>query len=150
MTGFTITYIPLNNSFKFEHSTHNFTFKSTSTCFELLGFKDNQNYSSTSKILQSTITVNLFPIRTIYVETQNVICSNINHATPNNACIICAIPVNNSQFGLVTYNNNGVTRFQVDHIRNFTELKIRLTDQDGDLLDLNGCHWSMTIQIDII
>ncbi len=150
MTGFTITYISLTNKFKFEHATSYFTFKKESTCFELLGFVENENVTSTSKILTSTITCNLFPIRTIYVESPNVVCSNINHATPNNASVICSIPVNNSQFGLISYLNNGVTRFKIDHIRNFTELKIKLTDQDGDLLDLNGCHWSMTIQLDII
>jgi hypothetical protein len=32
---------------------------------------------------------------------------------------------------------------------NLTLLHIKLTDQDGALLDLNGCHFSLTLQIDI-
>jgi hypothetical protein len=36
----------------------------------------------------------------------------------------------------------------VNDIKNFTLLQLALTDQDGDILDLNGCHWSMTLQID--
>ena len=37
MTGFTITYTSLNNSYTFSHTTENFVFKKNSTCFEILG-----------------------------------------------------------------------------------------------------------------
>jgi hypothetical protein len=38
----------------------------------------------------------------------------------------------------------------LNHIKNFISLNISLTDQDGDILDLNGYHFSLTLQIDIV
>ena len=32
---------------------------------------------------------------------------------------------------------------------NLTLLHLKLTDQDGAVLDLNGCHFSLTLQLDI-
>ena len=38
MSGFTITYNSMTNKITFSHSTYNFSFLSTSTCNEILGF----------------------------------------------------------------------------------------------------------------
>lgn len=149
-TGLTFTYNSTKNRYVITHPTYNFVLKSDSTCFELLGFPDNNNYSSASKSLTSIITINLFPIRAVLIESSNIICNNINayENQQNNASILASIPVNTSPNSIITYSNNGYTKFLVDHFDNFTNLNIRLTDQDGDTLDLNGCHWSMAIQID--
>ena len=37
----------------------------------------------------------------------------------------------------------------IHHARNLTNLHIKLTDQDDDVIDLNGIHWSLTLEIDI-
>lgn len=149
-TGLTFTYNSTKNKFTITHSTHNFILKKESTCFELLGFEDNKDYSSVSRNLISTISINLFPIRAILIESHNIICNNINgyEAQQNNASVIGSIPVNTSPNSIITYSNNGYTRFIVDRFENFTYLNIKLTDQDGDILDLNGCHWSLALQID--
>lgn len=149
-TGLTFSYNSTKNKYTITHPSYNFVLKKESTCYELIGFEENNDYSSNLKSLTSTISINLFPIRSILIESQNIICNNINayEAQQNNASILALIPVNTSPNSIITYSNNGYTKFLVDHFDNFTNLNIRLSDQDGDSLDLNGCHWSLAIQID--
>ena len=149
MTGFTITYSSLNNTYTFTHSTSDFSFKSNSTCMEILGFEENITHNSTSKVLTSTCSINLFTIRNIYIQSNNLMLSNINNATPNNGCILCSIPLTTGQFSIVNYFNTNNVKSRIDNLRNFSAFHISLTDQDGDILDLNGCHFSLTLQIDI-
>ena len=149
MTNFTISYSSLNNTFTFTHSTSNFSFTSASTCMEILGFEENIEHNSVSNILMSSCCINLFTIRNIYIQSNNLMLSNINNATPNNSCILCSIPLTTGQFSIVNYFNANNVKSRIDSLRNFSSLHISLTDQDGDILDLNGCHFSLTLQIDI-
>ena len=149
MTGFTITYSSLNNNFTFTHSTSDFSFKESSTCMEILGFEENVIHNSTSHILSSTCSINLFTIRNIYIQSSNLMLSNINNATPNNGSILCSIPLTTGQFSVINYFNTNNVRSRIDSIRNLSSFQVSLTDQDGDILDLNGCHFSLTLQIDI-
>jgi hypothetical protein len=148
MTGFSITYSSLDNSFTFTHSTNNFEFKDNSTCMECLGFDENIPHSSTSRILKSTNSINLFTIRNIYIQSNNLSLNNINHATPTLANILASIPLTSGANSVITYSNVNNVKTTVNDIKNFSILQIALTDQDGDILDLNGCHWSLTLQID--
>jgi hypothetical protein len=115
---------------------------------EILGFNENVTYSSASKSMTSINCINLFTIRNIYIQSNNLMLNNLNNATPNNCTILCSIPLTTGQFSVVNYNNINNIRSRIDNIRNFTQLNINLTDQDGDILDLNGCHFSVTLQID--
>ena len=148
MPNFTITYTSMNNTFTFTHSSSDFSFESNSTCMEILGFDEYETYSSSSRVLTSVNSINLFTIRNIYIQSNNLIVKNINHATPNNCSILCSIPLTTGQNSILNYSNVNNVKSSVDNIRNFTMLNISLTDQDGDILDLNGCHWSCTLQID--
>jgi hypothetical protein len=150
MTGFSITYIAYNNSYIFTHSTYDFVFKSNSTCFELLGLIDNIDHTSTSLSLTSDISINFFTIRNNIIQSNNVITNNITSNTPNNSNILCSIPVQSSSYSIINYTNINEIKMFIDRINNFfTLLHISITDQDGDILDLNGCHFSLTLQIDI-
>jgi len=149
MTGFTIAYSSLNNTFTFTHSTSDFIFKSSSTCMEILGFEESIQHNSISRVMTSSACINLFTIRNIYIQSSNLMLSNINNATPNNSCILCSIPLTTGQFSIVNYFNTNNVKSRIDSLRNFSSLQISLTDQDGDILDLNGCHFSLTLQIDI-
>lgn len=151
MAGFTITYTSMNNTFTFTHPTYDFSFKASSTCMEILGFEENVVHNSISKTMTSTCSINLFTIRNIYIQSNNVITNNINNATMNNASILCSIPVSSGQNSIINYNNSNNVKTIVKNsdIINFSTLHMKLSDQDGDTLDLNGCHWSATLQIDI-
>ena len=147
--NFTIVYNVLDNSLTFTHTLYDFQLINTSTCFEMLGFKSNVSYSSTSRILKSDISINLFTIRNILVSSNNFILNNINSSDVNNSNIICSIPINSSSGGIISYSNIFNVSNDVYNLSNITLLHLKLCDQDGLILDLNGCHWSLTLQIDI-
>ena len=148
LTGFSITYSSLNNTFSFTHSTSNFVFKNSSTCMEILGFDETDDYISTAKVLTSVNSINLFTIRNIYIASNNLSLNNINNSTPNLCNILASIPLTSGANSVITYSNTNNVKTGVNDVKNFTLLQVALTDQDGDILDLNGCHWSLTLQID--
>jgi hypothetical protein len=150
MTGFTIVYSSLDNTFTFTHPTAEFEFKDNSTCMECLGFDENLPHSSTTRILKSTNSINLFTIRNIYIQSTNLMLNNINNSTPNLGSILASIPLTTGANSVINYNNFNNVRSSVTYsdMRNLGILNVNLTDQDGDTIDLNGCHFSLTLQID--
>ena len=84
---FTITYDIKTNKYIFNHLFYEFGFYKTSNCFELLGFSES-NKTSINRTLTSDIMINLFPIRQIYITSENFILNNVNHASSSNSNII--------------------------------------------------------------
>jgi len=150
MPGFTITYDSITNTFTFSRSDANtFRFLNTSTCGSLIGM----NISLTSNSEQyTTITsnrcVNLAPIRCICIGT-NLKTFNINKTSVNNQSVICSIPINTQPYSIITYQNPN--NFRVNTYTNLiSSIAIKLMDQNGQQLDLNGANWSITLQFDIV
>jgi hypothetical protein len=147
MSGFTITYDSIVNAFTFTHSTYDFTILSDSTCLSLIGFFKT-NTTSFSKVLTSTRAVNLCSIRCICVHT-NLQTSNISKNNTNNLKILCSIPIDVSPLSVISYKN--YNNFKVNtYSNNISMLSVKLCDQAGNLIDLNGANWSMTIQFHIV
>ena len=142
---FSITYSNSKNKFTFSHSTYDFEFEAFSNCFELLGFDDETDNSSSSRILESANSVNLFTIRNIYITSDNFILNNINSYTPKQSNILCSIPISSMMNSIISYSNVFNIDSEINHVTNLSHLHIKLTDQDGDLIELNKCHWSMTL-----
>ena len=147
--NFAIVYNNLDNTITFTNLLYDFQFLNTSTCFEMLGFIENITVSSISKILKSTISINLFTIRNILISSNNFILNNINSIRPNDTSILCSIPINSVSGSIISYTNNFNVSNDVYNTTNLTLLHLKLTDQDGAILDLNGCHFSLTLQLDI-
>ncbi len=147
--SFTITYNVKTNKLTFSHATYEFTLESDSTCFEVIGFSENVAYASTSQVLTSTLSLNLFTIRNIYVTSDNFQLNNVNNSTPNKSNILCSIPITSAIHSIISYSNIYNVRNMIHNVHNLTNLHIKLTDQDDDLMDINGNHWSMTLEIDI-
>jgi hypothetical protein len=148
MPGFAITYDKITNKYTFTNtSATNFTILASSTCYYLIGFLQENN-ASVSGILTSTRVINLAPIRLINV-LSNLPTNNINKISSNNKSVICCIPVETQPFCIIHYANT--TGFKINSFTNtISTLQIKLTDQLGTLLDLNGSSWSMTLQVDIV
>jgi hypothetical protein len=147
MAGFTISYNNITNQFTFTHSTYDFSFLSTSTCFSLIGLLSQTN-TSTSRTLVSNRAVNLAPIRCICVMT-NLKTFNIDKTQVNNNNTICSIPIITQPYSIITFQNQN--NFRVNTYTNtISTLAIKLMDQTGRLLDLNGANWSMTLQFDVV
>jgi hypothetical protein len=142
-----ITYNTKTNTFLFTSTSGEFTFKSTSNCFELLGFLDNDDYSSTNYILESRIGVNLFTVKNIYVTSDNFILNNIDSNNHNKSNIICSIPVKGVANSILFYEDN--TKHLVHNVENLTTLRIMLTDENSNMIDFNNIHYSITLEITI-
>ena len=147
-SGFTITYDSIKNKFTFSHTTTNFMFMSSSTCLQILGFTPSVTVSSLSLSLTSINCVNVYNIKNIQVNS-NLITYNINKLQKNNYCILCSVPITCTPFSLIEYINR--TNFKTNLFLNrISNIKIKLTDDNGNLIDLNGCHYSITLQLDVI
>ena len=147
-SAFTITYDNIKNKFTFTHTTNDFMFMSSSTCLQILGFNNNITILSTSLSLTSINCVNVYSIRSIQVNS-NLITYNINKVQKNNFCILCSVPITCTPFSLIEYINR--TNFKTNLFLNkISNIKIKLTDDNGNLIDLNGCHYSLTLQLDVV
>lgn len=152
----TITYLPKTNKYYFFHSRHQFSFLSTSTCFELFGFEEGYTYVAPALPFQnlkheltSVIGINLFVVRSILVNSDNFILQNINNTQPNNAGILCSISTTGNPNSIIHYENI-TSKHKIHHLNNINNLHIKICDQDGNVLELNGVNWSMTLEITII
>lgn len=148
MSGFNISYNDITGKLSFLNALYNFQFLSTSTCLEILGFNANRNYLSNNFVLISENVINLHPIKCINIES-NLLTYNINKAMVNNSSILCCIPILTSPYSLITYSNpnNFKTNLFVNEL---SKLHIKLIDQEGNIINLNGNQWAITIQLDVI
>jgi hypothetical protein len=146
----TVSYSTITGKYTFGNSTNNFIIKSQySTCLSLIGCSTNDLYNTSAlKSLTSYTPANLSPRQCICVSS-NLPTGNINNQLGSNRSIICSIPVVNQPFSLITYNNVNGAKFNLySNFINF--LNIKLSDQNGALLNLNGQNFSITLQLDII
>lgn len=148
MGGFTIGYNATTNKYTFINNNTDFTILSSSTCLTLLGFKNNISISSLNKILISSLCCDLSTTKCIYIGS-SFPSSNISKTSKPDNNIIASFPVDVLPFGLLTYSNHNNYRFNT-YANILSSIALKLTDQNGYLLDLNGCDWSLTLQLDII
>lgn len=145
--GFTITFNTATNKYTFTNAS-SFIFKSSSNCFEILGFTEGLQFSSVGGTLTSNLVVNFFTIRNVLIEISNLITYNkTSNPDENNPSILVSIPITTSQNSVLSYVNAFGLSEKISSIANFASLQVRLLDQDLDLLDLNGGNWSMTLQL---
>ena len=93
--------------------------------------------------------INLFPIRQIYITSNYFILNNVNHASSSNANIITSINVVGNPYSIITYDNSSNNNHLIHNLNNINNLNIKITDQDGDLINFNGSHWSLTLVLTI-
>lgn len=145
---FTISYNSINNKFTFSHSTNEFILLSTSTCFELIGFTENINHSSTSKILIGDNQVDLAGTRNVYICTNLQTLNMDSRVGTVSSHILTKIPVNVNNNNLITYYNyNGFRSLLRNRLIN--NIRIRIEDDKGNLININN-HYSISIDLHII
>ena len=146
--SFNITYSSSSNKLTISHSTYDFTLFSSSTCFELLGFSDINHISTTLSLISDNV-INLFTVRNLQIASDNFILNNIDAASPNSSNILASIPVSTSYNNIISYANIHDVYSEINNTRNLTNLHIKLTDQDGNVIELNNAHWSLTLLLSI-
>lgn len=155
LPDFTIVYSKIQGKLQFTHNSQNFTFLKTdihnSTIFGLLGFSSN-NHSSVSRVLTSNQICNMKSINNIFINCEHD-TSNINKCQDrdffyNIRNVLCAIPIDSNYLQMINYTDNNTHTNLYNNV--FSTILIRITDDNGNLVDFNGCNWSMTLQLDFV
>lgn len=148
-TGFTTYYNNITNKITISNASQ-FTIYSGGFG-KLLGFTGN-GYSSGlgPYTISSQNCVNLYTITQIQVET-NLLTYNVSNTETKtqNRNILASIPVATSPFGLIVYENPSQYKTNL-YVGEFNFIEARLLDNNGNVLDMNGCDYCMTLQLDII
>lgn len=143
--SFTITLNSITNILSIRHSTTNFTINSTSTIYSIMGFKKSTSYTSSSLALTMPYTVNFAGLNSFNIHFDNIVTRNIDSFTLSNSSIIASIPVNANQASIIFFNKSFDFEFLVSqNIIDF--IQIDLKDDIGNFIDLNNCHWNLTLQ----
>lgn len=148
LANFTVTYDKIKNKLNFSHATSDFTFLSTSSCFTLLGFQKGMSKSSFSRSLLSPNCVNLIftPCVCIY---SNIDSDCINKsASLQNKRLFHSFPVDVPPNYLLVHSNRELKLNSYTNILSYIELQ--LCSIDGQILDMNNIHWSITLKLDFV
>lgn len=146
-SNYTITFSAITSKLLITHTTSNFIIYA-STINHILGFSKTSNTYSTANLLYGRDCVNLNQIRAINVEV-NFPTYNVNVAQPYNQNILATIPVYVAPFSIITYTNNNNFRTNL-YVNKLDQIQIRLLDNEGRLIDMNGIQYQMTMQLDCI
>jgi len=140
----TIDFSTVTGKYTFSDSLANFTlYYATSTMFNILGFIVNQNHTSTSLALTSTYPVNLLGPLKLKISSKEINITNIDSASGGHTNTLVEIPISASNFGLILYTNVSNIH-SVLHQKSLNGFDIRITDDNGDLVDFNNIDWSMS------
>jgi len=150
LQNFTVTYDIITNRLTFVNSLYNFYFDKSSTCLDLLGFYTDSNLYNTSilKELTSPKSVDLASHKCLHI-TIDIPTGSINLSNKSEMSILSSIPINTSPNSLITFvnsNNDKVCLYK----NTLNAINIRITDQDNNNINLNGCHWSMSLKVDVL
>ena len=141
-SNITVTYDEKTNKLTFTADSGDFTFKSSSTCFDLLGFSSG-THTSSSSVLSSDIVVNLSGISAIFIAS-NFSTRNLDSRNAGFTSIIGKIPVNTASNGILTYTNK--TQFKsIITEKTISVIHLTLEDEDRNIINLNGVGWIITL-----
>ena len=146
---YSLTYDSITGKVTLSNTTNEFTIKVAGTINVVLGFSTTTDTpSGISKSIIGINCVNLTQIRAINVEI-DMPTYNVNVAQRYNQNILATIPVIAQPFGLVTYENPNNFRVNMFSCA-MNMIKIKLVDNQANLIHLNGVNYQMCIQLDIV
>ena len=148
--GITISYDQNTNQFTFEADVP-FTFNSSSTCFKLLGFQEGINHVASfvgaRYMLTSDYIINLSGSSVIYVDIPNLSTHNISSRNNGGFSTIVKSVVCDVPYGSVLSYVNNTNAAVVLGEKYISYFRIRLMDDDYNLLDLKGQHFTCTLEV---
>jgi hypothetical protein len=145
--SYTVSYSSITSKILITHATSNFIIYASSIN-HILGFSKTTNTTSTANLLYGRDCVNLNQIRALNIEC-NFPTYNVNVAQPYNQNILATIPVYVAPFSIITYQNPNNFRTNL-YVNKLDQIQIRIIDNNGALVDMNGIQYQMTLQLDCI
>jgi hypothetical protein len=146
-SSYNVSYSTTTSKILITHSSSDFIIYASSIN-HVLGFSKTTNTTSTGRILYGRDCVNLNQIRALNIEV-NFPTYNVNVAQPYNQNILATIPVYVAPFSIITYQNPNNFRTNL-YINKLEQIQIRIIDNNGLLVDMNGINYQMTLQLDCI
>jgi len=146
-TGFTMTINPINNIFTMTYTT-NFTINSSSTIYNIMGFKKSTNYTSSSNSLTFPFTCNFNGIQSINISLENINTNNLDSYNKYQTNIIQTVNVNTNS-SIIEFNKS--EDYNITIKQNIMDyIDIGLTDNLQNFINLNNQHWNITLLFNII
>lgn len=151
-TPFTVTYNSITNHYEFtKDDSMPWTWSTKSTCGELFGLSVESGNIQSDPVgkIESDIAINFFTIRNIVILCPSIITNNVNAQQQTNRNCLLSIPVTAGANSMLIYQNTANIRSELDSYNQMTNFQLALVDQDGDYIDLNGAHWSISLLFQI-
>lgn len=146
-SSYTITFNSITCKLLITHTTSNFIIYASSIN-HILGFSKTTNTTSSGNSLLGRDCVNLNQIRALNIEC-NFPTYNVNVAQAYNQNILATIPVYVAPYSIITYQNPNNFRTNL-YVNKLDQIQIRIIDNNGLLVNLNGITYQMTLQLDCI
>ena len=146
-SSYNVSYSVITSKILITHVSSDFIMYAA-TINHILGFSKTTNTTSTAKILYGRDCVNLNQIRALNIEV-NFPTYNVNVAQPYNQNILATIPVYVAPFSIITYQNPNNYRTNL-YVNKLDSIQIRIIDNNGLLVNMNGINYQMTLQLDCI
>jgi len=140
--GFSFTYSPITRLVTIASTVSNFTVTANNTLDLGLG----STLTSSGYSLTATKVLNLLATRNIYVDMCEFSTDNIITLTGKTSAIVARVPIAGEFGTMLNYVN---TTGYYSHITQKSSglLHMRLLDDKGRLLQMNGTDWSATLEI---
>jgi hypothetical protein len=149
----TTTYSKTSNKITFQSSPDVYVFNNENTIYEQLGFDVDSVVNLTGTPITSTNVCNLEPINNIYVRLEGLLCINSEEVADYNQSgfsnILAKVPINVNSNQVIDYE----PFFPLEIValaERINFLFFRLTDENGQLISLNGLHWQITLELSLV
>ena len=129
--------------------TGNFTFYKESTIFRIIGFSNSQNYTSVSNSLTAPLLCDFSGIRRLSIRSNILRLMNSDSNTNNYTNDIQTIQVNAPSYGIIKYENTSGFKSKLSN-KTIDNIDIEIYDEFNNLVDFNGCNWTLTLELTII
>lgn len=145
--GFTISLNVVNNIFTMTYTT-NFIINSTSTIYNIMGFKKNTNYTSLLNSLTLPYTCNFNGIQSINISLENINTTNLESFNKCQTNIIQTVNVDTNKT-IIEFNKSEVYNITIKQ-NTMDYIDIGLTDNLQNFINLNNQHWNLTLLFNVV
>lgn len=147
--GITCSFNEITNKFTFERALGAWTYLGTSTSQKLLGFNTgNQVAVNIAGIwtLTSSNCCDLTYTKNIYIDIDNIVSNNLISVNGGFTPIMKSIPIDLAQDSILTFVDSGETSLKLKETF-ISFFHIRILDDNLQVLDFNGLHFSLTFEL---
>ena len=148
-SNWNITINTTNNKFTITNSVASFTFMTTSKISSVMGFSSSisSTYINSTNTLTMSRSCNFLPLPRVILRCPELANSAMISSTVSND-VILSISNNTRNNGQIYYQNQAQTKLLFRH-NELNRFVIKITDDDGNLLNFNGISSFFTFQFDI-